>query len=38
VPKLDQLADAFEAHLNYTSFPCSLLDLHNYSCLCMLSK
>ena len=38
VPKLDQLADTFEAHLSHTIFPCSLLDLHNYSYLCMLSK
>jgi len=38
IPKLDQLADSFEAHLNNASFPCSLLDLHNYSYLCMLFK
>jgi len=38
MPKLDQLADAFEAHLNTTTFPCSLLELHNYSCLCMMFK
>ena len=37
-PKLDPLADAFEAHLNATTFPCSLLNFHNYSHLCMLSK
>jgi len=38
MPKLDQLANAFEAHLNTTTFPCSLLDLHNYSYLCMMFK
>jgi len=38
VPKLDQLADSFEAHLSNTIFPCTLLDLHHYSYLCMLSK
>jgi transposase len=36
--KLDQLADSFEAHLATTRFPCSLLDLHNYSHLCMMFK
>jgi transposase len=38
ISKLDLLADAFEAHLRTTAFPCSLLDLHNYSYLCMLFK
>lgn len=38
MPKLDQLADSFEAHLNNTTFPCSLLDLHTYAYLCMISK
>ena len=36
--KLDPLADAFEAHLNGTTFPCSLLDFHHYSHLCMMFK
>lgn len=36
IAKLDQLADSFEAHLNSTTFPCSLLDLHNYPHLCMM--
>jgi transposase len=38
LPKLDQLAHSFEAHLHNTTFPCSLLDLHNYSYICMLFK
>jgi len=38
MPKLDHLADAFEAHLATTRFPCSLLDLHHYSYLCMMFK
>lgn len=38
IAKLDQLADSFEAHLNSTTFPCSLLDLHNYTHLCMMFK
>ncbi len=38
IPKLDLLADAFEAHLNSTTFPCSLLHLHHYSYLCMMFK
>jgi putative transposase len=38
IAKLDLLADAFEAHLNDHSFPCSLLDLHNYSELYMMFK
>jgi transposase len=38
IPKLDRLADSFEAHLNITAFPCSLLDLHNYPLLCMMFK
>jgi transposase len=38
IPKLDRLADSFEAHLTNTTFPCSLLDLHNYSHLCMMFK
>lgn len=36
--KLDLLADSFEVHLRNTAFPCSLLDLHNYSYLCMMFK
>ena len=38
MPKLDLLADSFEAHLNTTTFPSSLLELHNYSYLCMMFK
>lgn len=38
LPLLDQLADAFQAHLNTATFPCSLLDLHNYPYLCMMFK
>lgn len=38
MPKLALLADAFEAHLRNTAFPCSLLDLHHYSYLCMMFK
>jgi transposase len=38
IAKLDPLADAFEAHLNCTTFPCSLLDFHDYPYLCMMSK
>jgi transposase len=34
--KLDQLADAVEAHLISTTFPCALLDQHDYHRLCML--
>lgn len=36
--KLPALADAFEAHLGKTRFPCSLLDQHNYRQLCTISK
>lgn len=36
--KLDKLADAFEAHLTDASFPCSLLELHDYNHLCMRFK
>lgn len=36
--KLPQLADAFEAHLNTTQFPCSLLDKHGYQALCEMSR
>ena len=38
ISQLVPLADAFEAHLNCTTFPCSLLDFHNYSHLCMMFK
>lgn len=34
--KLDQLAVAVEAHLTSTTFPCSLLEQHDYHRLCML--
>jgi len=34
INKLDTLADSFEAHLTQNTFPCSLLDLHNYPPLC----
>lgn len=34
--KLDALADAFEAHLTSTTFPCSLLDQHGYHQICMM--
>ncbi|RIK38568.1 MAG: IS630 family transposase [Chloroflexi bacterium] len=34
--KLDQLAHAVEAHLTSTTFPCSLLDQHDYHRLSML--
>lgn len=36
--KLDKLANDFEAHLTTTTFPCSLLEKHAYSYICMLSK
>lgn len=36
--KLDQLAKDFEDHLTNTTFSCSLLDLHDYSRLCMMFK
>jgi transposase len=36
--KLDSLADNFESHLTNTTFPCSLLDLHDYRRLCMRFK
>jgi transposase len=38
IPKLDRLADLFEAYLISTTFPCSLLDLHHYSHLCLMFK
>jgi transposase len=38
IPALDRLADSFEAHLANTTFPCSLLDRHHYSYLCMMFK
>jgi transposase len=34
VHKLDALADRFEAHLLDNTFPCSLLDLHDYHRIC----
>jgi transposase len=37
-PKLDRLADRFEQHLTSTLFPCSLLELHDYPHICMMSK
>jgi transposase len=36
--KFAQLADAFEAFLTNTTFPCSLLSLHNFQHLCMMFK
>jgi transposase len=36
VKQLDQLAEQFEDHLKATTFPCSLLDLHDYSSICAL--
>lgn len=33
---LHALADAFEAHLLSTTFPCSLLQAHAYQALCMM--
>ena len=36
--KLPELADAFETHLETTRFPCSLLDKHNFSLICTISK
>ena len=36
--KLDNLANDFEDHLTTTTFPCSLLEKHAYSYICMLSK
>jgi transposase len=36
--KLDKLADDFEDHLTSETFPCSLLEKHTYSYICMLSK
>jgi transposase len=32
--KLDTLANLFEAHLTENTFPCSLLDLHDYQPIC----
>ena len=34
--KLDHLAAAFEVHLDSTTFPCSLLDHHDYPHLCAM--
>lgn len=34
INKIDILADLFEAHLTENTFPCSLLDLHDYQCIC----
>lgn len=34
--KLEPLAAAFAAHLTATTFPCSLLDQHNYHHLCAM--
>jgi len=36
--KLDVLADEFEAYLQSTTFPSSLLDKYRYHSLCMMSK
>ena len=36
--KLPELADAFEAHLTETLFPCSLLEHHGYDLLCTMFK
>lgn len=36
--KLDTLANDFQAHLDNTIFPCSLLDTFNYPSICMLFK
>lgn len=36
--KLPELADAFEAHLRETRFPCSLLEHHGYDLLCTRFK
>jgi transposase len=34
IHRLDALADLFEAHLLAHTFPCSLLDLHDYKRIC----
>ena len=34
INKIDTLADLFDAHLTENTFPCSLLDLHDYQRLC----
>ena len=34
INNLDILADLFEAHLTENSFPCSLLELHDYQRIC----
>jgi transposase len=34
INKLDTLADLFEAHLTNNTFPCSLLELHDYHRIC----
>ena len=36
IANLDHLANAVEAYLTSTTFPCSLLDQHDYHRLCML--
>ena len=36
--KLEPLADRFQAHLETHTFPCSLLELHDYHNLCMMFK
>jgi putative transposase len=36
--QLDLLASEFEAHLTTNSFPCSLLENHGYTKLCMMFK
>lgn len=36
--KLQELAQTFEAHLETTRFPCSLLEKHGYSELCAMFK
>lgn len=36
--KLNTLAQAFETHLESTTFPCSLLDLHGYHQICAMFK
>lgn len=38
VPKLARLADEFEAHLESTAFPCSLLEDHGYDRICAMFK
>lgn len=38
IPKLDDLALAFETHLTVSTFSCSLLELHDYNDLCVMFK